>query len=358
LISVKNNNFKLSVIVFLLAILTPLTSIKLTAYSQVISSAIYQNTAINESQNESPNESKKISKNDSQKKLAWKNKKKRIVWLKKKRLAWLKKTAAIERARKKAFILASTKKNIKNKLSANQKPEQPVSKTNISKNLKPEANLAAVSTNKDNSTDIIKDNSAIKTPSQANKEIKNTDTTSLNDKHEQQVFHLNDYPNKKTIKETPIGASLNKPQKSEPNYLSMFLSLGVVIALIYPFLLILRRLQGINSSVIPLRNKESKNVSAMLNKFNILSTASLGQGKFIHLIEINGKQLVIGSTANNINLLTELSQEQLDMFNECKTGDNPELDDFIEYSNPESYINNFSQRYKDYLKEKKSKGGM
>lgn len=47
------------------------------------------------------------------------------------------------------------------------------------------------------------------------------------------------------------------------------------------------------------------------DKFNILSTKSLGDGKYIHLVEVKGKQLVIGSTDNNISLLTEFKDKDI-----------------------------------------------
>lgn len=42
------------------------------------------------------------------------------------------------------------------------------------------------------------------------------------------------------------------------------------------------------------------------NAINVLSTASIGQGKFLHIVEVDGEKILIGATANNISLLKEL----------------------------------------------------
>ncbi|MGD9579780.1 MAG: flagellar biosynthetic protein FliO [Vampirovibrionia bacterium] len=57
------------------------------------------------------------------------------------------------------------------------------------------------------------------------------------------------------------------------------------------------------------------------NKFKILSSTSLGQGKSIHLVEIRGRQLVIGCTNNSINILTEFGD-----FDEFVDEQNPSVD--------------------------------
>jgi len=47
------------------------------------------------------------------------------------------------------------------------------------------------------------------------------------------------------------------------------------------------------------------------NEFHIVSTKQLGQGRYLHIVEVNNRFLVLGSTANNINLLREFSKEEI-----------------------------------------------
>lgn len=42
------------------------------------------------------------------------------------------------------------------------------------------------------------------------------------------------------------------------------------------------------------------------NAINILSTSAIGQGKYLHIVEIDGEKILIGATANNISFLKEL----------------------------------------------------
>ena len=46
------------------------------------------------------------------------------------------------------------------------------------------------------------------------------------------------------------------------------------------------------------------------NAINVLSTAAIGQGKYLHIVEIDGEKILIGATANNISLLKELKNIQ------------------------------------------------
>lgn len=91
-------------------------------------------------------------------------------------------------------------------------------------------------------------------------------------------------------------------------FLRSLTGLSVVLLLIFVFAWLYAKFKGINPSAILTGKFSEKD----LNRFNILSTSTLGQGKDIHLVEINGKQLVIGSTASNVNLLTEISTEEVE----------------------------------------------
>lgn len=42
------------------------------------------------------------------------------------------------------------------------------------------------------------------------------------------------------------------------------------------------------------------------NAINILSSSSIGQGKYLHIVEVDGEKILIGATANNITFLKDL----------------------------------------------------
>ena len=67
-----------------------------------------------------------------------------------------------------------------------------------------------------------------------------------------------------------------------------------------------QKLIGVNSKI----NKKTNDFND-LYKVDIISTTSLGQGKFIYVVEINGKCLVLGATENQINLLREFDLQNV-----------------------------------------------
>ena len=161
----------------------------------------------------------------------------------------------------------------------------------------------------------------------------------------------------------------NNIQEEKGNdFLKTFSSLSIVLLLIFVFAWVYARVKGINPTAILTGKFSEKN----MNRFNVLSTSTLGQGKDIHLVEINGKQLVIGSTANNINLLTEIPPEEIEKLKEMsqKNQDTEETepvklseeDDFYsefveedEFVDPEYYSLKYSEVYKDYIDNKEDK---
>ncbi|HBH18360.1 MAG TPA: hypothetical protein DDX14_05385, partial [Cyanobacteria bacterium UBA9579] len=77
---------------------------------------------------------------------------------------------------------------------------------------------------------------------------------------------------------------------------------------------------------------------------------TLGQGKSIHLVEIKGKQLVIGSTNNNINLLTELNEKT-----KIQEDLEPEENDLTVDHSENIDLSGFPDIYKDYLNDNENK---
>ena len=55
------------------------------------------------------------------------------------------------------------------------------------------------------------------------------------------------------------------------------------------------------------------------NNFKIISSLQLGAGKAIYLIEINDTQLIVGTTASNVNLLAKMdkTEKQEEIPKEC-----------------------------------------
>ncbi len=171
--------------------------------------------------------------------------------------------------------------------------------------------------------------------------------------------NLNTYLNNEKIYENSVK---NEPVQKLNNldyFVKPSVSLGIVLFLILALAWIYGKIKGITPNTLFMNAFGEQNI----NKFKILSTSSLGQGKIIQLVEINGKQLVVGSTNNNINLLTEISAEDVEILKtkidknkdlNKKEEENPEKEDEREYFDPENYTAQYSELYKDYI-EKKNK---
>ena len=156
---------------------------------------------------------------------------------------------------------------------------------------------------------------------------------------QQKQLNLTDFPGKKYNFEDMQNS---KPPKG-PSILSIFSSLFFVILLIIIFGWFYSKLRNVDPSLL-LAGKLSDNSA---NKFNILSTSTLGQGRNIHLVEIGGKHLVIGSTINNITFLTEINPINIEKKTKESEVQNGEE---IEYEAEDS-SSAYKDIYKEYLKE-------
>jgi flagellar biogenesis protein FliO len=47
------------------------------------------------------------------------------------------------------------------------------------------------------------------------------------------------------------------------------------------------------------------------NSISILSTIPIAQNKYLHLVEVRGQKLLIGSTANDIVMLKDIEDKKL-----------------------------------------------
>ena len=82
----------------------------------------------------------------------------------------------------------------------------------------------------------------------------------------------------------------------EPNYFSMILGLFVVVGLIYLTGFLYQKLTKATIA----------NDDYLLNKAQIISTTSLGQGRNLHVIKIGSESCLIGSTQNNITFIKDV----------------------------------------------------
>ncbi len=105
---------------------------------------------------------------------------------------------------------------------------------------------------------------------------------------------------------SPEFSEVLKHDNYEPNYFTLVFGLIIVICLIYFTGYFYQKLIGVNSKI----NKKTNDFND-LYKVDIISTTSLGQGKFIYVVEINGKCLVLGATENQINLLREFDLQNV-----------------------------------------------
>lgn len=93
-----------------------------------------------------------------------------------------------------------------------------------------------------------------------------------------------------------------KTHTNEPGVLSIIFALLVVIALIYITGLIYSKLNIVGAKAVQSQIKNQD-----LSRVVVLSTTQLGQGKNLHVIQLNNKCYLIGATQNSINLIKELN---------------------------------------------------
>lgn len=165
---------------------------------------------------------------------------------------------------------------------------------------------------------------------------------------ENEPLNLKDYT------ESPKTTKKSQPTEvATPSVLNLFTSLMVVLVLIFISAWLYNKIRGIDTSSLLTGKPQRKDKF----KFNLLTSLTLGQGKNIHIVEVNGKKLVIGSTANNINLLTEIDN--------LSKSDTPDLDiskyqdiaedlkqkqeEGFDFSSPESYELGYADIYKEYI---------
>lgn len=92
-----------------------------------------------------------------------------------------------------------------------------------------------------------------------------------------------------------------KIHTNEPGILHIICALLFVIFLIYVTGLIYSKLNIVGAKTLKEQLKNSD-----INRAIVLSTTQLGPNRNLHVIEVNDKCYLIGSTANSINLIKDL----------------------------------------------------
>lgn len=87
----------------------------------------------------------------------------------------------------------------------------------------------------------------------------------------------------------------------EPNFLSMIFSLVFVILLIYMTGIIYTKLNKFGAKTLKVQNGEKSN-----SHVDVISTTPLGANKTLHVVELDGKRMLIGASANSIHLIKDL----------------------------------------------------
>lgn len=88
----------------------------------------------------------------------------------------------------------------------------------------------------------------------------------------------------------------------EPNYFSMILGLFLVVGMIYLTGFLYQKMIKINLSSSDIQ----------VEKPEILSTTSLGQGRNLHVIKIGSEACLIGATQNSITFIKKVKMEKVE----------------------------------------------
>ncbi len=141
----------------------------------------------------------------------------------------------------------------------------------------------------------------------------------------------------------PLQASLRPTY--EPGYISIILSLIFVICLIYATGIIYNKLNHFGIKTLKAQNKDF-----CKDKITILSTTPLGQNKTLHVIELDGRKMLIGASANSIHLIKDLSNDNdYQAISEITKNDSQMVNDSESINQEEDLEEEFGL-YKKYLR--------
>lgn len=95
-----------------------------------------------------------------------------------------------------------------------------------------------------------------------------------------------------------------KVHSGEPSIFSIIFALFFVICLIYITGIVYSKLNLVGANTV---KKQLKDYD--LSHVVVLSTTQLGQGKNLHVVEVDKKKLLIGAAPNSVNLVKELGEK-------------------------------------------------
>ncbi len=105
-----------------------------------------------------------------------------------------------------------------------------------------------------------------------------------------------------SVTTTDAAATLaTQPVGQEPNFISMIFSLIFVILLIYATGIIYTKLNKFGSKAL-----KSQQGDAVNSTVSVVSTTPLGNNKTLHVVELDGKRMLIGASATSIHLIKDL----------------------------------------------------
>lgn len=102
-----------------------------------------------------------------------------------------------------------------------------------------------------------------------------------------------------TDAQTPLAAS--QAIGHEPNFLSVLFSLIFVILLIYATGIIYSKLNKLGFNTMKKQLGEANS-----SKVAVISTTPLGSNKTLHVVELDGKRMLIGASSSSIDLIKDL----------------------------------------------------
>ena len=144
------------------------------------------------------------------------------------------------------------------------------------------------------------------------------------------------------INDTPLESMLSNGTIHEGGIFRSLISLAIVIGLIYLTAWLYKKLNGFNSQKF---TKDIENLG--LNKFKVIASQSLGAQKNLHVVEINGKYLVLGSTPNSINLLKEFDKNLTDLKNSLDIADVVFEKNSSKNNSQDNWMNDLVNKYDD-----------
>lgn len=141
------------------------------------------------------------------------------------------------------------------------------------------------------------------------------------------------------VNDTPLESMLSHGTIYEGGILRSVISLAIVIGLIYFTAWLYKKLNKFNTQKFNV-NKTNSNI----NKFNVVSSQTLGQNKALYVVEINNQYLVIGATQNNISLLKEFNKCDIEILNKDEHTDKKD-----------TWVNDIASKYEN-IEDKNAKG--